>query len=277
MSDTLLLWLPGIVVLLVGASVGLYFATMMRREPEPTADLEADLEDLVSRRENLIALLRDLEAQRSILDPAAYAAQKAELEARAVEVTHARDRQVAKTASDDAARAKPTAPVARFPAERRHINRLLWGAGAVLALGGIFLAVRGWSEAEPPSGPKMTSTLADERPLSAKAQNEIDGIMSHLQQNPSDVDALVRGGQVMLQEMRIPEARAFVDRALQLDPEQPQALLAYATILATQGIAEAPEGPQKARARALLGGQNLGAADVDDLVHAIRSVRGSAR
>jgi cytochrome c-type biogenesis protein CcmH/NrfG len=230
-SDTFLLWLPGIIVLLVGASSGLYVAAFLGRDATRGDD---DVDDLESRRENLIALLRDLEAQRDVLDPAVYATQKAELEARAVEVTHARDRASAAAQATVATAPEPTAAVS-FLAERPQLQGVIWGAVAVLVVGGIYLMLRQQGDGSQRARDQATRSTPNAPALSASAQKELDGLMARLTQNPQDIEAFVRGGQVMLQEMRLPEARTFIDRALQLDPEHPQALIAFATLLVTQG------------------------------------------
>ncbi|MBI5511123.1 MAG: c-type cytochrome [Deltaproteobacteria bacterium] len=236
MSDAIIQWLPGIIVLFAGLAAGLYVAAIVRRDTPPAAAPDLDLDDLESRRENLIALLRDLETERHMLDPAIYATQKAELEAKAVEVTRLRDTiGQGGGVSAKTGRQEPTAAV-RFLASRPRLAGVIWGSGAVAVIAAIYLVMSG----RPTTSPRTSQPVAAPAPpsLSAAGRQQIGEIMAALQQNPGDIDALLRGSQVMVREGQTVGARAFVDRALQLDPEHPEALVAYATLLAAQGDAQ---------------------------------------
>ena len=51
----------------------------------------------------------------------------------------------------------------------------------------------------------------------------MNAVMIRLQQNPNDMPALIEGGHYLLRRMAIAQARPFIDRALQLDPEHQDA------------------------------------------------------
>ncbi len=232
MSETLLTWMPALVVMLVGLAAGLYVATLFKKQAQDPAD---DLDDLESRRDNLIALLRDLEAQKNLLNPDIYTQQKTELEARAITVTQTRDALLAQ--APDATRPRFTradaTPTVKFLAAHPQLQGMLWGAGAVivLALLGYFVTRTPQSQL---AGPAMAQPAAA-APLDPQVERELSAVMATLQTDPANVGAYVRGAQILMGARRPSDARPFIDRALQLDPEHADALVAYATYLAAQG------------------------------------------
>jgi tetratricopeptide (TPR) repeat protein len=166
--------------------------------------------DLEQRKESLIGELRDLEAQRALVDETAYLQQKAELERLAVGTLRELDTLTRRPPTD----APPTAH------HRGRRGIAAWVGVGLAALGLVALFF-----------------LPGEQEVVAPEDPELAAVLARLTENPGDVDALVRGSQILLEQGDLGEASRFADRALQLDPESPSALVQWAALLAARNQA----------------------------------------
>jgi cytochrome c-type biogenesis protein CcmH/NrfG len=225
MSAELSQWLPGILVLAGGLVAGLIVSLWLTRGDAHVPDLDAELDDLEQRKDHLVAQLRDLESQRGKLDPATYAAQKTEYERQAAEALRARNALASKR------RAPP--PAAKV-ADRA--GRWTWvGLGSVAALVAIASGIYLLSTPPPTRSPAMTP-----RPTPAPlADPALAEVRARLSRDPADIAALTEGAQILVRAQRFDEAAPFVERALQLEPEHPAALVQLAALRLAQGQSEA--------------------------------------
>jgi tetratricopeptide (TPR) repeat protein len=233
-SDALLTWFPGLVAAAVGVVAALFAVALTRRSDQASAPAGRDEDDLTSRKEAIVALLKDLEAQRSSLDEAAYETDKRALEAEGVAALKAIDELRAKEAraTGSAAAPKPSlAPgfLAAHPRLQGALVTMVVFVVAALA----YLAFNRIGET-----PRGATDQADAQELGAQAHSEVKALMARLDENPNDVAALLRGAELMMQAARPEQAHQFVERALQIAPEEPIALLTEASLLASEGKAQ---------------------------------------
>jgi tetratricopeptide (TPR) repeat protein len=204
----------------LGLVAGIIVVLLTRRE-SASDDFDSELTDLEERKAHAVAQLRELEAQRDRIDPEAYAEQRAEHERIAVDTLKARDELLKK---------RRRAEIRGFLRDQPVTRGLVWGGGILAAL------VVSWIIVSPDEIPPAQARSAARGPV-APMSPELGEVVAKLRQNPADIDALVRGSSILAGMQRFGEARQYIDRALQLDPEHPGALAQYAALLAADGRA----------------------------------------
>ena len=210
MTESVASWTPAIVAIVIGLALGLVVAFVSRRDDAD--DVDELLSDLQAKHGNLIFQLRELRARGGEFTADRRAEEQHDLEQQAVAVLKQRDKLLAK---------QTKGPRAKTPA-----SRLTWIVGAALVVGiGIWLALP-TPAVESPQGAVTPGALADP---------ELEAVWARLQDNPADVEALVRAAQLLLAKGLQGEAAPAIERALQLEPEHPGALLTYAELLAGSG------------------------------------------
>jgi tetratricopeptide (TPR) repeat protein len=243
------IWIPGIVSAVVGLVAGLWTAIAVTRKETAAPDRDTALEDLEERKDNAVLLLRELEEQRDKLPTARYEAERAEIERQAVAALRARQELLVASpaaetgpaqedASPEASRTADTERhgVVGYLASRPQLRGMLWGAAIVGVAALLYALVVDEGTPTTAAGmPPGSSSGAMAGGTQAPQSPELEAILGRLRQDPNDMDALVAGGHLLLQRMAVAQARPFIDRALQLDPEHLESLLHYAVLLAAEG------------------------------------------
>ncbi len=230
---------PSLAVLGVTMVVGFLVALRLGRNASSTAP--GQLEDLDEQLGHVMGHLRELADQRERLQADSYAQETSRLETRAAELLRSRDALTSKTDKKPKKKKEeqmPT-PVVGFFAKRPQLRGALWGLGIAAVVGILWNSLQAQqqprTEAAPPAGPMGSMGSMGPAPgASATADSEVQELITHLKENPSDVKALVRLGHILLHNQMLDEARVVTDRALQLDPEQPEALVHAAVVQSTQ-------------------------------------------
>jgi tetratricopeptide (TPR) repeat protein len=205
--------------LVLGAVIGAIAAKLSRRAGA-TTDRDMTLRDLEERVEHAVAQLRDLQLQESRVDPAFFAGQRAELEARAAAALRERDQVLAGKAvapdviasGPDRPKREATAEVSPFIAwldQRPWAKSLAWVIG-IAAVGGILIA----------------SVAIEQRPREGGMQGPMQG---------SGTAELLAQARKLLAAQRFEEAEALVERVRASDPENGVARVYEAVLLAARG------------------------------------------
>jgi cytochrome c-type biogenesis protein CcmH/NrfG len=260
--QTLNAMLPGLVVLILGLVGGGWVAMALRRRApvEPMRDVIDDAEERVSR---LMAHLRELSLHQGRTDGETYAKDQADLEVQAAQAMRARDELLAKKtgapskAAPAAVEPESTSPMVRWLHARPALRGALWASGVFLVGGSLFYFVQrdqhpggrtmgGASGGEQAMGEQMpggasAGEAAQQRvqmppfiTAEMPSQNEVQGLIARLQQNPQDMAATVRLGHVLIAGRMFEEAKIMTDRALQFDPGNKEALAHAAALRSVQ-------------------------------------------
>lgn len=237
--------LPALVVLAVGLVAGTWVAlTLRRRAPvEPMRDALDDADERVARSMNH---LRELALQEGRSDKATFERERAEIEAQAARALRERDELLAeRSVAPPPAVAVPAgaSPVVGFLHERPALRGALWATGVFFVVGALFYFVT--RDGAPTDAPSMAQQGQD--PAMGRvamppfliaepppAPGEVEGLVARLRENPHDIDATVRLGHVLIAARMFEEAKVITDRALQLDPTQPEALAHAAALRSVQ-------------------------------------------
>lgn len=257
------MWLPALAALAFGLFAGAVLVTRRRGGDARSAELEMALKDCDERVEHSVAQLKDLERQQPRIDDVFYAAQHAELMARAATALRERDETQQELASllagggpvDRIApttherRAMPAAeatPVVGFFAARPALRGALWGAGTVALVG--LLAFTVWNESHPrDEGGSMTGNSAGGAMAGGMAPGggaapttsdpELQALVAKLEQDPSDIVSLLALTKKILRAQMYDEAAELVRRVLALEPKNAEARVYEATLKAARGDA----------------------------------------
>ena len=238
-------------VAIAGAIIGLLIAWRFLKLEE-SASL-TPLVDLDERIEHLIALLKDLEQQRTRLEPDFYEAEKTRLEQEAAATLAKREQvadQVSQVAANKTRSANPKEIQSKpmgFMESRPGLRGFLWGALAVGTIAGLFMSVQNESSLRAEGG-SMTGNSPITEPPAARAQapgpssGEIESLIGQLRQDPSNIKAMVRLSRVLLTRQMFGEAEVVVQRALAIEPNNLGALTSQAMITASRGDLDGAKG-----------------------------------
>ena len=236
-------------VAIAGAILGLLIAWRFLKLEE-SASL-TPLVDLDERVEHLIALLKDLEQQRTRLEPEFYQAEKERLEQEAAatlaqreeiadRVTQSPTRKTG-TANTKEAQSKPMG----FLESRPGLRGFLWGALAVGTVAGLYMSVQNESSLRAEGG-SMTGNSPTTTPPPPQAKpaggGEIESLIGQLRTDPTNLKAMVRLSRVLLTRQMFSEAEVVVQRALAIDSENLGALTSQAMIIASRGDIDGAKG-----------------------------------
>ena len=222
---TLAVWVPGLIVLVVGAVIGALVAKLAARRGGASTDRDMTLRDLEERVEHAVNQLRDLSLQEARIEPAFYAEQRAELEARAATALRERDAVLAgkdliTSGPDRPKRAAPeaevSATVAWFDA-RPWARTLAWVLG-IGAIGGVLIA----------------SVAVEQKP-----REPMSGMPGPMAGRPApdtnDVQQLLAQARQLLATQQFEEAQTTIARIRRLDPENQMAMVYEAVLMAAAG------------------------------------------
>ncbi|HSI04526.1 MAG: tetratricopeptide repeat protein [Myxococcota bacterium] len=218
---TLEVWLPGIIVLALGALVGVIVVKLARRAGVAT-DRDMTLRDLEERVEHTVNQLRDLQLQEARIEPAFYTEQRAELEARAASALRERDdvlsgKDVIKSGPDRPKRAVAegeVSPAVAWLDARPWARTLAWVLGVGI-VGGILIA----SVAIEQKPREQTSGPMAGRP--APDANDVQQLLAHARQ--------------MLASQQFEEAQTTIARVRRIAPDNQMAMVYEAVLMAAAG------------------------------------------
>lgn len=250
-------WVPGLVVAAIGAVGGILLA-MRTRGGAPAVDPRPFVEvkrDLLARKDELLALIRELDDTRDSRDPAVYAAERAKLEAEAAETLRKLEGE-----APAAGAAPPPPPPSTPPRGNPALVGALWGAMGTAVLG---LVVWGLSQNAAPrnEGQSMTGGPAmggGGRP-SARASSEgaggaggiefqampeamtgppsaeIAALKAAVEQKPDDLEAKNDLGHAMIAANDIMAAFRLAEEVVKKEPENPEARTHQGVVLMSIG------------------------------------------
>ncbi len=139
----------------------------------------------------------------------------------------------------------------RFLHERPALRGALWATGIFVVGGALFFFVQadqkpggrgGMAEAmgggaapqAMEGGPQQRVDMPPFITAEMPTDGEVQGLIATLKQSPGDVAATVRLGHLLVAGRMFEEARVLTDRALQLDPTNPEALAHAAALRSVQ-------------------------------------------
>jgi cytochrome c-type biogenesis protein CcmH/NrfG len=236
MSDVFTQLAPGALVLTAAAIAGGLLATRLRRGGTVAATTNRK-DDLDERLGHLLAHLRDLDEQERRLAPGSYESERRRIEAAAAALMKERDRVEEVVVQPTPSTAQEGDAVIGFLAKNPQWKGALWGGGVVAVAAFLYMTVI--AEQRPrEAGGTMTggSETGGAAPAGAGAQMdpEISALVAHLRASPSDLEALVRLGHLVLRGQMLDEARMLTDRALQLAPDNLEARVHDAVLIASR-------------------------------------------
>jgi hypothetical protein len=232
-------WLPGILVLSAGLAGALVYLLASKRAAPKDGDGGRD--DVDARYQVVIGELKEHVANKHLLPPATWEAERQRLEALAVQLlkerdghTHSQRKAEARSEAKARAEARDTGFFAKNPA----LKGALVGGGVVLFFAVLWLSV---NEAARPRTDGMQVTGMDPGapgpggaqvpPVDAK----LEQLLAAVQRAPDDVDALAEAGLYLISKQGFTEARAFVQRATLIDPFHVKGRVGRAVLTAVDG------------------------------------------
>lgn len=255
-------WVPGLVVLAIGAVAGALIAWQVGRAPRATRVAVAeDMErrDVRGELDALIGQLRELDDLAAKRSPEQLAAERRELELEAARKLRDLERLEARVSASSM---EPESRPAPAPAAGSAWKGFFWGAasvGAIAAL--IFFVVEGSSNREPggsltggipaagpPSGPMVNlealRAAVEQNPENLEARMELarallfaqdlQGVFEQTQfvlsRNANHPRALSYNALVRLAMGDLETARSMARRAVQIDPSNPEIVVHLAVV-----------------------------------------------
>jgi tetratricopeptide (TPR) repeat protein len=237
-------WIPGIVVLSLGVIAGALYLLFGRKRPAVApADRDADAQ---RRVESLLAQLREHQAEKHQMDPAAWQQEHDRLERAAADAMRARDEGA--KGPEKAAAGRKGAPVPAPEAPSGFFGRhpqlvgAAWGAGVVVFFGalGLWLSQEQKPRAE---GETATGTVGRGGPAApgAEAQDrDFQAALTQVRENPAGDLALT--GEVireLISRSDFQQAQEINERALGADPFRTELRVHRAFLKVVQGQREA--------------------------------------
>lgn len=217
-------WVPGLIVLGAGLAVGALFVirTLFRSTPTPTASDVAEAQYRAA-----IDQLKELKADQHHLEPAAFAAQRAELEQRAAAALRAKETRT--VAATPTAPATPKPPPTGWFARHPELKGAAWGGGVVAFFALLFALLVREQKPSPPEMRAQPEAQAPARP------DELTMALDHVRSHPDDVEAAAVAGHELIRRQRWSEARQVTERALGFAPFSVEHRIHRAVLMAVDG------------------------------------------
>jgi tetratricopeptide (TPR) repeat protein len=240
-------WLPAAVAAALGLAAGLVLALRVRASRAPRIDaVPVEVRDLLGKRDVLIHQLQELEDMAGKNTPQQLAEERYALELETARVLMALDESgraapaKGKKKAEKSDTREGAAPAASgWLAQRPALRGFLWGAGAMVALGGLLFSVRETATTRPEGGSPTGAAMGD-RAAAAPAQDSEEEvrIRAAVESNPDDLDArmalvqlaLGRGDMMSVWN----ETKAILDRS----PGHPRAIAYQALVRLAMGQAD---------------------------------------
>ena len=243
------IWIPGITASVSGSLFAWFFVKKIIKKQSASFVTDTELQNLDEKRLHALANLKDLEQQKHFIDEWTYQESVAQLEKQAVELTIAVEKQQKLLLEKERTKQKnmnettTNAAAESFGTRHPQLVGGLWGAGivGVLVMLVFFLfkdqmprgtggSITGNAQT---NGMNRNQNMRDQPP----EHKEINENLQRLQENPKDLDALLRLGHILLKSQMVKEAAALNERALAIDPKNTEAQV-------HQALIEASEQPQ---------------------------------
>ncbi len=241
-------WFPAIIAGGLGILGGFIATFGLARKASKEEGMALSLVDLEERYNHAVALLKDLELYKTRMDPASYEEQRSRLETEAVDAMRERDHkakelQTPKAQKQDSPKeavSEEASAVIGFFQRRPEFKGFLWGLGLAVVGGGLYFSVQQESKPRQPMGePAAAAPSAATRPApsaeSQAAQSRMGELLEILQNEPSNIDAMVELGGLLLRAQLLKEAKLVTDRTLQLAPDNLAALTHQAVLKSAEG------------------------------------------
>lgn len=232
-------WIPGLIVLGIGAVLGLALLWWTRRKEgakgdevgtTETTQLPDDLRDLVAERDGLIRRLQELEDLASTRNEAQLARERYELELRAAEVLR-RIEEKEGQAKDVAGGEIEPEPATGTGA----LAGFLWGAGTVAAIAGLVFFVHS-SASDRGEGAPVTGAVPSQQQMQPGADHpDLERLRQQVEQDPGNLQARLDLAQVYLMSDQLMQTFEQTRFVLQRDPESARALSYEAVVRFAMG------------------------------------------
>jgi tetratricopeptide (TPR) repeat protein len=273
-------WVPGLVVLGVGAAITLLYLYLHFRKTQAASPQNRDetLANLERRAQILIEQLKELASDRHQLGEARFAAENARLEQEAAAAFRARDEyarggRAKAAAAPVVSTAKAAAPAAApkgFFGQHPQLSGAIWGGGVVL-----FFVVLGLvltreekprMDSQPPTGarPPMAQGATEAQP--PDEGKELQDAMARLAEHPDDLELAAKLGHEMIRLQRFDDAQRITEQSLGFDPFHVEHRIHRAVLRSAQGQSQqaieelqhiAVTYPHSEEARLFLGGLRM--------------------
>ncbi|MDP2311386.1 MAG: tetratricopeptide repeat protein [Pseudomonadota bacterium] len=227
-------WVPGVIVLLVALAVGIVVVLRSRQGAAFPAPERTRREELERQKDALYGLLREHNTQQANAGPAEWAAERDRLELDAARVL----RDLDALGRPDAA---PAAATPGFGTRNPKLVGALWGAGAMLFLGGLGLTLQEFATPRPEGG-TMTGNAAggtgaegEDAPLSPAQEAELARLRAAAEAAPTDVAARNALAHALLHAGKLMDAYQESEAVVALSAEDPEARTHQAIVLIAIG------------------------------------------
>jgi tetratricopeptide (TPR) repeat protein len=222
-------WTPSLIALGVSVlAVMLFFAL---RRKNLGAPLPVDADDAEAQYQRLLSELKELEANKHLMNDAQFAAQRQELEQRATAALKEK-----LTLSHEMAKASARAE-RKQEAPKTFLTKYPGLVGAVVggAVVGFFayLAHSLTQNEAPPQMEKAGPPAAGQAATAGDAK--IEALLSKVRAAPGDVDALADVSIALMRRQAFQEARPFILRGSAIDPFHAKTRVGRAVLLALDG------------------------------------------
>jgi hypothetical protein len=240
-------WIPGLVMLAVGALAALAFVLTARKKASPASTGPAD--DLNARYQFKLAQLKDLATQKRLLPAAEWQATKTRLESEAAAILRERDGVRHEGVKAEARLEKKVVAQARddgFWNRNPQLSGALIGGtvvGFFLLLG--FNLTQSTADRKEGMGPTGMTPPGGRGPMqdapgAGEEQEDprLTALARKVQANPDDADAVADLALFLVRRQAFDDARPLIDRVTLIDPFQVRGRVSRAVMRAVDGDAK---------------------------------------
>lgn len=230
-------WLPGILVTAAGVIGSLaYLALSKRAAPSSVAPPD----DLTARYQTVIGELKEHTANKHLLPPEQWEAEKRRLETTAVQLLKERDQlghEARKAEARAEKRQQAQAADGGLLAKHPTLKGALLGGAVVLFFSVLWFSLN-QATAPRTDGMQATGLPPGAGPAGPEAPQEdakLEDLLNAVQRTPDDVDALAEAALYLISKQGFGESRPFIQRATMLDPFHVKTRVGRAIMQAVDG------------------------------------------
>ncbi|MBE2249510.1 MAG: hypothetical protein IAE78_08160 [Myxococcus sp.] len=229
-------WLPGILVTAAGVVGSLAYLFVAKRAA-PANDAPPD--DLNARYQTVIGELKEHTANKHLLPPEQWEAEKKRLEGLAVQLLKARDAHKhealkAEARAEKRAQAAETGLLAKNPT----LKGAFIGGAVVLFFAVLWFSMNSATRPRE-DGMGVTGMMpgggGPEAPQEPQSDPKLEAVLGAVQKAPDDIDALAEAGLYLISKQGFDESRPFLQRATMLDPFHVKTRVGRAIMQAVDG------------------------------------------